>query len=61
LEGRVSNIPGPVKLLNCYNPYKERAPFWKWAKDSGCLDDDSLIIGGSKFHTFSSGSLGRKG
>jgi hypothetical protein len=29
LEGRVSNIPGPVKLLNCYNPYKERAPFWK--------------------------------
>jgi hypothetical protein len=46
LEGRITNLPFPVKMLNCYGPYKDRAHFLQQSKTSGCLDDDYLIIGG---------------
>jgi hypothetical protein len=38
--------PYPVKMLNCYGPYKDMALFWQRSKQSGCLADDSIIIGG---------------
>jgi hypothetical protein len=51
LEGRVKLSKDPIKLLNCYAPYKDREPFWKKLFDSGFLCEDNLIIGGDlKFH-----------
>jgi hypothetical protein len=46
LEGRITHLPIPVKMLNCYGPYKDRDIFWQWSKESGCLANDSIIIEG---------------
>jgi len=46
LEGRLNISKDPVKLLNCYAPYKDSEPFWKQLFDSRLLSEDNIIIGG---------------
>jgi hypothetical protein len=46
LEGHLKEISRPVKLLNCYGPYKDMLSFWKPLEESGFLMHDGLILGG---------------
>jgi hypothetical protein len=57
LEGRIKDFSFPLKLLNCYGPYKDRLSFWKHLEDSGFLKEDNIIIGGDLNLTLSSGDI----
>jgi hypothetical protein len=57
LEGRLKDFSSPMKLLNCYKPYKDKTSFWHLLEASSFLKEDNLIIGGDLNLTLSSGEI----
>lgn len=57
LEGRIKLVSYPLKLLNCYGPYKDKVPFSKLLENNGFLKEDNIIIGGDLSLTLSFGEI----
>jgi len=47
LDGRLKGYDKPIRLINCYGPYRDKETFWKTTEDIGLLCDHDLIVGGN--------------